>query len=88
MMDVDDFDSNGNILRMKETNYSLDLTDHPMITVYLKQYTYLKQSDIMKNWGKIAYHLPYRKMPRDNNEYELYNHNINTTATSVAPALV
>ena len=87
-MDVDEFDSNGNILRMKEANYSLDLTDHPMITVYLKQYTYLKQSDIMKNWGKIAYHLPYRKMPRGNNEYELYNHNINTTATSVAPELV
>ena len=88
MMDVDEFDSNGNILRMKATNYSLDLTDHPMIPVYLKQYTYLKQSDIMKNWGKIAYHLPYRKMPRANNEYELYNHNINTTATSVAPELV
>ena len=76
MIDVEEFDSNGNILRMKENN-SLDLTNHPMITIYLKQYTYLKQSDIMKNWGKIAYHLPYRRMPRTNNEYELYNLEMN-----------
>ena len=69
MMDVEEFDSNGNILKTRK-DHSLDLTDHPMINIYLKQYTYLKQSDIMKNWGKIAYHLPYRRMPRVSNEYE------------------
>ena len=82
MMDVEEFDSYGKILKMKET-IDLDLTDHPLITMYLKQYTYIKQSEIMKNWGKIAYHLPYRKMPRSNNEYELYDHRAtNTTTTS------
>ena len=78
MMDVDEFDSYGNIIRMKDNPHSLDLTDHPLITVYLKQYTYLKQSDVMKNWGKIAYHLPYRRMPRANNHYELYSHKTST----------
>ena len=82
-MDVEDFDSYGNVLKMKQT-HTLDLTEHPMISVYLKQYTYLKQSDIMKNWGKIAYHLPYRKMPRANNEYELYNHRIGSSITAPA----
>jgi hypothetical protein len=81
MMDVEEFDSYGNILRMKESNY-LELEDHPLITVYLKQYTYIKQSDIMKNWGKIAYHLPYRRMPRSTNEYELYDHRVNNTPTT------
>ena len=38
MMDVEEFDSYGNIIKMKETN-DLDLSDHPLITVYLKQYT-------------------------------------------------
>ena len=76
MMDVDEFDSNGNIIRMKENSHSLDLTDHPIIKVYLKLYTYLKQSDIMKNWGKIAYHLPHRRMPRANNHYELDSHKL------------
>merc|ERR1719273_2444089 len=41
MMDVEEFDSYGNIIKMKETN-DLDLSDHPLITVYLKQYTYIK----------------------------------------------
>ena len=81
MMDVDEFDSYGKIVKMKETN-DLDLSDHPLITVYLKQYTYIKQSDIMKNWGKIAYHLPYRRMPRGSNEYELYDHKVNNTSTT------
>ena len=69
MMDVEEFDSNGHILKTRKET-SLDLTDHPMINIYLKQYTYLKQSDIMKNWGKIAYHLPYRRMPIVSSEYE------------------
>lgn len=85
MMDVEEFDSNGNILTFKE-NHSLDLTNHSMITIYLKQYTYLKQSDIMKNWGKIAYHLPYRRMPRANNEYELYSHK--TDVSNILPESV
>ena len=74
MMDVEEFDLSGNILSMKENNY-LDLSNHPMINTYLKQYTYVKQSVIMKNWGNIAYHLPYRRMPKanSNNEYELCN---------------
>ena len=85
-MDVEEFDSIGNILTMKETNY-LELKDHPLITVYLKQYTYIKQSDILKNWGKIAYHLPYRRMPRSNNEYELYDHRV-TNRLTTSPAVV
>ena len=59
MMDVEEFDSNGNILKIRKDN-ALDLSNHPMVSIYLKQYTYLKQSDIMKNWGKLAYHLPHR----------------------------
>ena len=82
MMDVEEFDSYGNIIRIKENSHSLDLTDHPLITVYLKQYTYLKQSDIMKNWGKIAYHLPYRRMPRATNHYELYSTKTSTRESS------
>ena len=63
MMDVDEFDSNGSVLKIRKDN-TLDLSNHPMVSIYLKQYTYLKQSDIMKNWGKLAYHLPHRRMPK------------------------
>ena len=64
-MDVETFDPDEpeNDLVIKEDNH-LDLSKHRMIQIYLKQYTYLRQSEVMKNWGKITNHLPYKKMPK------------------------
>ena len=65
MMDVEEFDpaEPRKILAMKPHNH-LDLSKHKMIEIYIQQYMYLKQSEIMKDWGMLARHLSHRKIPK------------------------